>query len=60
MKTMNATFSQMVSQVPPEIKQEIDFEVEISNRIDNLMNFVSIIFVFLWILLHCKYKLFLW
>lgn len=37
MKTMNATFSQMVSQVPPEIKQEIDFEVEISNRIDSLM-----------------------
>jgi antitoxin component HigA of HigAB toxin-antitoxin module len=37
MKTINTTFNQMVSQVPPEIKQEIDFEVEISNRIDSLM-----------------------
>ncbi len=37
MKTINTTFNQMVSQVPPEIKQEIDYEIEISNRIDSLM-----------------------
>lgn len=37
MKTINTTFNQMVSQVPPEVKQEIDFEVDISNRIDSLM-----------------------
>ena len=37
MKTINTTFNQMVSRVPPEVKQEIDFEVDISNRIDSLM-----------------------
>ena len=37
MKTMNASFQQMLSSVPANIQQEVDLEIALSNRINDLM-----------------------